>query len=324
MSDSYPPLNHDRNEIRLLKVRRDWYDKSQVCIEPLVVSLDSGPRYHALSYVWGPDPGTRVTDASGSVSMTPSLHAAFKHVFGSPVVSLVWVDALCIDQANISERNEQVQKMAEIYKKAQVVHIWLGEMMDQSADAMQFIKQLSRNLHLADIRIKGGDVNAITFGALGRLMGRAWWHRLWVVQEVSLAREAWLHCGNEVRSWEACQTAARHAFLHKVRCRPDYCKNQDNFALEALGRFIHGAAQFEVYQGGRPLLEMVAKSRARGASDPRDRIYALLGLVSLEEMESLAVDYNLSVSEVYQEIRLCHDQLHWIAGAVISCTSQLA
>ena len=55
----------------------------------------------------------------------------------------VWIDALCVDQENIAERNAQVANMAETFKAAQGVIVWLGKEDDFTADAVEVIEQIS-------------------------------------------------------------------------------------------------------------------------------------------------------------------------------------
>jgi len=59
--------------------------------------------------------------------VTANCHAALKHLRLPSRTRTIWVDAICIDQSSMSERNEQVKLMGDIYKLANKVFIWLGQ-----------------------------------------------------------------------------------------------------------------------------------------------------------------------------------------------------
>jgi hypothetical protein len=94
-----------------------------------------------------------------------------------------WVDALCIDQHNVSERNRQVNMMARIYSSAFKVAVWLGPATMDNDRACDLISK------------KGGScvarhtVTQETLEALVALLGRPYWKRLWIVQEILLAKQ---------------------------------------------------------------------------------------------------------------------------------------
>ncbi|TKA76218.1 hypothetical protein B0A55_06600 [Friedmanniomyces simplex] len=95
------------------------------------------PTYEALSYVWGP-PGEEEkayivrSDEEAHLSgkellVRPNLANALKHFRHAHKPSIFWIDAICIDQTKTKERSLQVMHMAEIYRWAQRVVIWLGK-----------------------------------------------------------------------------------------------------------------------------------------------------------------------------------------------------
>jgi hypothetical protein len=69
----------------------------------------------------------------------PNLYAALKRLRHERYSMLLWVDAICIDQSNIEERNHQVKLMDLIYKNAKIVFMWLGEEADGSDLAMEIL-----------------------------------------------------------------------------------------------------------------------------------------------------------------------------------------
>ncbi|PMD66987.1 uncharacterized protein K444DRAFT_515540 [Hyaloscypha bicolor E] len=95
-------------------------------------SLSNAPPYRALSYAWGPDSSsTKKIFLNGKiVQVRRNLWEALAHiqfacfdfrtrekedVFAEENSTWVWIDALCIDQRNVEERNHQVGVMGRIY-----------------------------------------------------------------------------------------------------------------------------------------------------------------------------------------------------------------
>ncbi|KAF2748669.1 HET-domain-containing protein, partial [Sporormia fimetaria CBS 119925] len=119
----YSPLNSDPSvrEIRLLHLQPGaWKDPIQGTLD--VVSLSKKPKYQALSYVWG-DPTNRKP-----ISIDGELFLATQYLFNAlqrirhPWKQLyLWVDAVCINQDDLHERQNQVAIMGEIYNGAEEV-----------------------------------------------------------------------------------------------------------------------------------------------------------------------------------------------------------
>jgi hypothetical protein len=125
----YQPLDPENNEIRLLKLYPT--DPSRRHGEPvecslIITSLEDALSYKALSYTWGSQRHTEAIflDRRG-FKITLSLETALLQL-RSDRVRLVWIDALCINQDDSSERSEQVSKMRTIYERAEEVLVWLG------------------------------------------------------------------------------------------------------------------------------------------------------------------------------------------------------
>jgi Heterokaryon incompatibility protein (HET) len=116
-------------------------------------------------------------------------------------VSAIWIDALCIDQANISERTAQVRMMGQIYSGAERVMVWLGEEDDGSrfTTELAFVAvEVFANNRLHDgskqEHILPGDPLEKEAELFDSVLRRPWFSRTWVIQEVALARDALLMC----------------------------------------------------------------------------------------------------------------------------------
>jgi len=166
----YNPLETD--EIRLLEFR---YDDRNAELEAnlrtyrlpeneeprsghqVFLTRDSGfdvpnaPNYQALSYTWGLDTSTRlrlkIVDGQSLSFMLikPNLDDALRQLrtfIPRNSSQLFWIDAICIDQDNVSEKNMQIKKMAMIYNRADSVAVWLGREDKDSRRAIKFIERL--------------------------------------------------------------------------------------------------------------------------------------------------------------------------------------
>jgi hypothetical protein len=158
----YPPLDASKREIRLLKLDMSGPVNDIHC-ELQVASLDEQPEYEALSYTWG---GFALEKLEISISnrsflVTRNLFYALRNLkqpftavptltrwaleINSERYLVLWIDAICINQEDVLERNSQVQLMWSIYENASKVRVWLGEESDDDELGMEMVRLL--NLH---------------------------------------------------------------------------------------------------------------------------------------------------------------------------------
>lgn len=163
--------------------------------------------YEALSWNWGTeskDCGIRVLDgikhSQRRLAVSRELALALKYLRHPKTDRILWIDALCINQADHEERNHQVQMMSRIYNCAQQVCVWLGQDNDDSTVAITFIREIMLLENFDAISEK--KENAHKWRSLLLLMQRPWFSRKWVVQEIALARAATIYCGNDQIPWE--------------------------------------------------------------------------------------------------------------------------
>jgi hypothetical protein len=180
-----------------------------------ILETNHVPTYVALSYAWGDPKLTHSIILNGSLfSVTQTLYDFLLHSSkpGKENTNLpLWIDAICINQADLSERASQVKLMGSIYSLASSVKIWLGEASEDSALAMDFVEELRIFLFRPPWRAyetsRIWDKPSTTPGspnwtALKHLMERSWFSRIWVVQEVALAKSAEVICGEKTLTWE--------------------------------------------------------------------------------------------------------------------------
>lgn len=165
---------------------------------------EAGP-YDALSYTWGPQPGSNCKIkivAGDSIYYLPigkHLDAALRQLRKADGSLNLWVDAICINQADKEEKSVQIPLMRDIYNDAICVRIWLGGEEHDSANAMDFIKECTDtekfDQHIQD------EIKTPLWDAVSVLMRRPWFTRRWIIQEIALARKAVVHCGTKQLEW---------------------------------------------------------------------------------------------------------------------------
>ena len=174
------PLGHDG--IRLLRLIPNKDETAVIKCQLFDYTLESGKQthlYEALSYVWG-DPNKTVPIFIGEhrFNITENLHTALLHLRNHSIERTIWVDAVCINQANEQEKAHQIQYMAKIYGQANHVIIWLGEAADNSDQAFE------------DIRVAAEDeftnslIEETSQKAILKLLERLWFRRIWVREQI--------------------------------------------------------------------------------------------------------------------------------------------
>ena len=280
------------------------------------VFIDEYPAYEAISYAWG-DANDRIpiSVGSGTLQVTQNLYAALRALSPQEAERIIWVDAVCINQSDTSEKNHQVQFMREVYARASCVVIWLGPAADGSDDVMDYLgsllpetalKQHRKFMYLGPetwnwVAAEPRDQLPIFMKKLDHLISRSWFSRIWVIQEAVVSRKACFVCGGKIASWEQMFSLAWSMFNDH---RNDSLHNlgvQRGVSPVSTILFIQSLRYDKIRVSLEQVLEISIGSKA---TDPRDRIYAVQNLANEPGIESLLLkpDYNRTVSQVYTDI----------------------
>ncbi|KAK4034661.1 heterokaryon incompatibility protein-domain-containing protein [Parachaetomium inaequale] len=311
----YLPLDPSTHEIRLLTLS---YPRSSpaplsntpppdepaytltLTHAPLTSPTTPPPLFSALSYVWGTpttsSPLPILVINAHPVPVTPNLHSAIARLARQRWTGQIWIDALCINQADTAEKNWQVLLMSRIYRVAEQVLIWLGP--EHDGGALHAVRELGVLFREQVTEVEGGwgrvegfvktvvgfsitntDADGdgeggrkgrvgFDFEAIWRLFrGRPWWRRVWIIQEVVLARKAVVLCG------------------------ADPGAGVTSVPWEDVSEYMDGV--------GMPLLDTIiwtsfgtSADSAIQATDPRDRIYGLLGMMRERDRRRIPVEYS--------------------------------
>ncbi|KAF3022936.1 hypothetical protein E8E14_005307 [Neopestalotiopsis sp. 37M] len=258
--------------------------------------------YDALSYVWGdPEMSQAITIDGLKLPITANLQVALMHLRHRHVERLLWVDQLCIDQNNEEEKENQITLMSQIYACANCVIVWLGEEKDDSDCAMEDLRTVRREW--SPEAEKAQQLS----DRVSRLLQRAWFHRIWVLQEVGVARRVQIRCGRSVIDGHLFAMAAEVLRPTSETCSEDqalHSRIQSAALLIRQSIFrspCHGPPT--PTDGICTFGELVDMFHNREATKCHDKIYALLGMSSSDmDASDLLPDYTIPFGHLFERL----------------------
>ena len=288
------------------------------------VSLAQAPEYTALSYVWGDPAKTKPIFIDGKeMQVTENLKNFIVAAVSreSTREQLLWIDAICINQQDIQEKSQQVRRMTEIYNKASRVHVWLHTDGDaeKGIAAIKTIKawakwlednDLTKNQLLHTIR-DTEETRALLLNEYERqggiepwlqaedFLNHVWWSRMWCVQESTAHRRVlFLYSDSWFDIYDLRRAAAAFRFFYELGKVPNNLGrgfgNVDANAL--LWRTRHEGGYYA------RLLDLLRSARYYDCSDPKDKIYAVVGFATDVHLDKIPIDYTMSVTNLYIEM----------------------
>lgn len=301
---AYQPLTGE-NPVRFLSLLPSELDGAIHC-EIHHDDLSILQPYHAVSYTWGPPEPTVLIQVNGKqVPVRENLYLFLRAMVEANPDGLqrLWIDALCIDQNNIEEKNQQVPQMGRIYSGAQSVLVWLGtasSKTDLAFDAFESVrKQFGEDSEF--LLNPTVFINAMPTGeefefSILDLLNREYWTRVWIVQELFLTTRGRVICGPRIMPLKDLETfCSNMRFLNMLSCQ----KLQTSPGFKICCR----AARYKTYRllkGALPSLEKTASTQDTWAlvnwvvdqhcSDIRDKLYGLLGIAA--DAPGFVVDYS--------------------------------
>jgi Heterokaryon incompatibility protein (HET) len=247
---------------------------------------------------------------------------------------LWWIDAICIDQTNMSERGQQVDMMAQIYGNAQEVIVWLGRSSTFTNKAASFLASLpsytlgnhylpdadhkevlSQSSHRETMLKDPSDTirrYRTKWLALLLILHRRWFNRVWVLQEAMLAKEISFHLGKYVISEDilinGLQWFEHLVSRQKMSPFPWLSNPLVHSMIRPLQNSLYTLQMRTRFREGErwQLEDYLHAARGREATNPRDLAFARFSLVNLGEKENvspnlLKEDYTKSTAQVFRE-----------------------
>lgn len=159
----------------------------------------SGCEYSAVSYTWGDCELSHQLfvrhdgQSWHCLHITASVDSLLRHLRVPYKPKLLWIDAICLNQRDETEKTQQIPWMGRIYSDAKRVHIWLGDdEVDKARQAFTIIRKAEREDHW---RVTKEEIQC-----LASLFNRPWFYRRWVIQEAVFSHGAIFHCGAHMLS----------------------------------------------------------------------------------------------------------------------------
>jgi hypothetical protein len=304
----YQALNYEKNEIRILRLGPGAGEVPIKC-NLIHTSLDNPLPYCAISYAWGKSLDRKSIVLNGqSVSIGRNAYDVLSELRSPSDYENFWIDAICIKQSDNHEKNHQVRNMRSIYSKACSVVVWLGRSQNASQLAFPLVRALYqlRGDDQAVIRMFKDAALTGSFTALSHLFRREFWGRIWVVQEIAAACHCTVYCGANSISWtellEVSETLFRlqgwNYYARETSLSASPAEITMNLAVGPCRTVLHQAG---IYATASPIMRLASAvcyyQRYSSCTDPRDKIYALLGITSAEDV--FQPDYSSSVYDVY-------------------------
>lgn len=317
----YRPLPADT--IRLLRIRKDAAADYAGAL--VIAKLTDAPPYYTLSYCWGTDPqNIPIRVGEGTMCINSDLALGLRRLRelagGVPEldhqIQYVWIDRICINQNDVSERSSQVCLMGEIYSRSIRTLIWLGPETASSSQAWFLIDRIysvfkGQTLEattLIDIPLKlFSNERHMTLGLpdlthehwayLDTLLRLPWFTRIWVVQEVVLSsQDPIIVHGQHLYPW------------HRLGWAASWLRRNGYFRLPWLPEALRNVDEMSNIRRSQvrwPLDTLLTTTSVKfHASDQRDKVYGLLGIAAetqgITKMPAaLQPDYCLTVNQVY-------------------------
>lgn len=318
---SYRVLDESRNEIRLL-ILLPGAPGDEVYCGLRHAEISVALEFTALSYTWGDQKHTKTISIDGDqFEVTNNLFDALQYMRHTEELRTLWIDAVCINQDDLEERSKQVLRMRDIYTMAAKVEVWLGRIQDENDElAIDLVRRLGAIVENSEEALAQGfsaqyqDRFIEEFGActpqvlrgLSYFFKRPWWTRVWVVQELALAKQpmAVVRCGWKTVAWLDFLIAAyaiEHSFfIVEAIISREYSDER----LDAWNQGIRMAQcrKVEVAHPAFTLLELLNQHRDCEATDPRDKIFGLLGLSGDVDSIGIQPKYGDSLENVYTDL----------------------
>jgi hypothetical protein len=294
----------DRGSIRLLRISPGSPSQPLLCsfIQRRLAFIES---YEAASYVWGDQEMSCGIMVDGKeIRITENAYHIIRQRRSRWEDRLLWIDQVCINQNDPIEKSNQVQMMRSIFKNASLVTAWLGP----SKDAHMFQSFIAELNFLREGRGWSGDrimkhymrTRTSEWTAVADFFRNPWFHRVWIVQEAASAKKLYMIYGDICMDWMYICRAIALLFDHPIfsllppkegKRHPNALKHRP--AVTGLQNantmmYVRGEAYYDI---PLTLYELLTSCIYFDSTDPRDKIYALLGLATDDSRNLIIPDY---------------------------------
>ncbi|KAF2833421.1 hypothetical protein CC86DRAFT_9574 [Ophiobolus disseminans] len=275
------------------------------------------PAFEAVSYTWGALDTTLAievvdtlspTTTAGTLDVGPNLFEIIHHLRLPEDARTLWIDAICINQQDLVERSKQIKNMRDIYAYARRVIVWLGPSSEDSTLALRTLEHVGKQIEftICDTFMPAPDCTEtqwwdyeerlpLASGALEavlNLIQRPYFERLWVKQEIQFSSEASImQCGDMAIRWYHMRRGLIR-LPREMTALPRLNSVSSWTKIRIADRTAHRLKMGDI----ETLFDIAAECKC---VDPRDRIFAILGLLPASLAQRIHPDYQSPVEQVY-------------------------
>lgn len=315
------------DQIRLLRIEAGTENT------PIRIGLQTRSRrlarYHALSYTWGaPDFTHRIECNRKELMVTASLHDLLLTLRRDYASQWLWIDAICINQSDPKDKSIQVRRMSTIYRQADTVIVWLGRDDASTEDGLRLLEKICqvfpssngqdiRSLFLdpntlpmphelekdgtfAEMGIPS-DITASEWKAASAILDAPWFGRRWILQEITSSRRCIFKIGKHETTPEIIlggiyRFANFREFQHTLnRQQRETCSR-----VVTIVQLLRAQQSQWLHES---LADALIETTAFQSSDPRDRVFAIVGC--LQSFPDHLVSYEKTLADVLVDVALC-------------------
>ncbi|KAL4781148.1 heterokaryon incompatibility protein-domain-containing protein [Aspergillus varians] len=289
---TYTPVEKSARQIRLIRFEAaKTSNPDGIYLSISTHSLSNVPKYCALSYVWGTDVPRHELYIGGKLLMArDNLWLALSQLKIQQLdheVQYFWIDAICINQDDLSERAHQVDLMGEVYSKAEFVVSWLGPATTETRYAVQSIVTYDAVLDESSKR----EILTQNRHYIASLLKKPYFERMWIVQEFVLARQVFMLCGGDSFWWDSGMSII---IKEMYRSWDEDADGQSVIVWLANERLNRKHPEYPM-----ELDRLLVYFRTQKCADLRDRVYALIGLLDPAQSKSWVADYTISREQLW-------------------------
>jgi hypothetical protein len=320
----YQPLKKSHH-IRLLRLNRRSLFSEPSC-KLIEVSLYDAPAFEAISYTWGVKPPHIPLKVNGcQLKVTSAVEELLFYQRSMLGSKLFWIDAICINQNDNDEKTHQLPLMTKIYQRASRVIVWLGA-PENPRDTLS-IRKIIKVLDHPQLFVSTTALLAMIFEkeeeaflAIAKVLEHPWFERMWVVQEVAMGKKVHIMCQGNCIDWDIFINATKRLghdgdLMRRLHYYTGVSKTRDNKVYEVSRKGLHVpkvehlrwtqlanltmARQYREGNARVPLVGMLPLAVPFKATNPRDNIFALLGISVDRHKLPFKPDYKMDVCEVF-------------------------
>lgn len=300
----YDPVRSSCKEIRLVALAPCTNLNEPIDCELRDASLNEAPEYEALSYVWGDSSDAlkrKIYIKQEAFWVGPNLESALRHLRLQDRIRILWVDSICINQSDPQERAEQVKIMGQIYKSACRDLLWVGADMEKYSQVLPILEH-EYSSDYATARTEYNELvencGSEAWDQLVSFFEETVWQRMWIVQELVLAKEVRIICGCRILfstpllPWVASTILSPRYFLQ--------ISHEAKRGAEQVARIMYLGESNNERSKPRDFLRLWYHFGWCRCRDPRDKIFAMLDVVG--DNLGIEPDYTVKAEELFSSV----------------------